>query len=286
MSDLTIVEDASVIAERVRKLLTRHDIPKGQQASKLGEILGLSLSQAYKKLGGVSQWTKDQLELVASYYGVQFSELTDVSLSVADDSDPKGGGKRYEAIMEVGGEQIDCVIQLGKQLKLARDTDFVAYKHKEDGIWRVVRPRSAPFDNVFLISSLKITLSEPKVYSVAMLDDDKDTTDGFCERLSDLDLDAFPFYDIESLESVLASREFDAFILDYYIGKTNTVELIRKIRARSATVPIVLLTGKSAETSPFEVSQMIHTFGLNWQSKPSLPAVIAAEITRDIKQSH
>ncbi|WP_194725534.1 helix-turn-helix domain-containing protein [Noviherbaspirillum malthae] len=286
MSDQNIVEDSAAVAERVRDLLSRHGLPRGQQASKLAEILGLSLSQAYKKLGGVSQWTKDQLQAIATFYGVQISELTDVSLSVTDMSDTKVGGKRYDAIMEVGGEQIDCVIQLGKQLKLIRDTDFVAYKHKEDGIWRVVRPRAAPFDHVFLISSLKVTLKEPKVYSVAMLDDDRDTTDSFCEQLNDLDLDARPFYDIGTLENALASRKFDAFILDYFIGNTTTVELIRKIRAQSAKVPIVLLTGKSADASPFEVSQMIHMFSLNWQSKPSLPAVIAAEITRDIIQSH
>lgn len=286
MSDLNIVEDSAAVAERVRHLLSRHDVPRGQQAVKLGEILGLSLSQAYKKLGGVSQWTKDQLQSVASYYGVQLSELANVSVAVTDPTETRGIGKRYDAIMEVGGEEIDCVIQLGKQLKVARDTEFVAYKHKEDGIWRVVRPRAAPFDNVFLISSLKVRLSEPKVYSVAMLDDDRDTTDGFCEQLCDLDIDARPFYDIESLERAFVGQKFDAFILDYFIGTTTTVELIRKIRSRLATVPIVLLTGKSAETSPFEVSQLIHTFGLNWQSKPCHPAVIAAEITRDIKQSH
>jgi CheY-like chemotaxis protein len=286
MSDLNIVEDSGAVAERVRALLARHDLPRGQQASKLAEILGLSLSQAYKKLAGVSQWTKEQLQSVATYYGVQLSELTDVSIAVADTTETRSGGKRYAALMEVGGEQIECVIQLGKQLKLARDTEFVAFKHKEDGIWRVVRPRSAPFDNVFLISSLKIALSEPKVYSIAMLDDDRETTDGFCERLRDLDLHASPFYDIESLENSLTSRKFDAFILDYFIGQTTTVELIRKIRARSATVPIVLLTGKSAEASPFEVSQMITTFGLIWQSKPSHPGVIGAEITRYLTQSH
>lgn len=286
MSDMNIVEDSAAVAERVRDLLSRHDLPKGQQATKLAEILGLSLSQAYKKLGGVSQWTKDQLQAIATYYGVHVSELTDVSIALTDMGETKVGGKRYAAIMEVGSEQIECIIQLGKQLKLARDTEFVAYKHKEDGMWRVVRPRAAPFDNVFLISSLKITLSEPKVYSVAMLDDDKETTDGFCEQLCDLDLDARPYYDIESLENSLANRKFDAFILDYFIGRTTTVELIRKIRARSATVPIVLLTGKSAEASPFEVSQMIATFGLIWQSKPSHPGVIAAEITRFITQGH
>ena len=53
----------------VRALMERHGLPKYRQSPWLADALGLSYSQAHRRMTGASAWSLEDLERVGSLFG-------------------------------------------------------------------------------------------------------------------------------------------------------------------------------------------------------------------------
>src|SRR6187431_1684621 len=93
----------SLAVSFVRALMERHGLPKYRQSAWLADAMGLSYSQAHRRMTGASPWSLEDLAKVAALFGESLSEL--VSAGQPQASIP--------AVMDVGGARLACQLWLG-----------------------------------------------------------------------------------------------------------------------------------------------------------------------------
>src|SRR3954453_23944098 len=94
---------SSLAVACVRALMERHGLPKYRQSAWLADAMGLSYSQAHRRMSGASPWTLEDLARVAALFG---ETLADVVSTV----DP---GASVPGVMTIGTVQFPCRIWLG-----------------------------------------------------------------------------------------------------------------------------------------------------------------------------
>ncbi|MCF2132665.1 helix-turn-helix domain-containing protein, partial [Mycetohabitans sp. B3] len=99
-SEDKVSEESLAIAMRIHDLLNRHGVGKRQHAVEVQRILGLSYSQAHRKMKGANPWTIAQVKAVAQAYGESAAMLLDG----LDSGEPVGAlaAKMQEAVFYVG----------------------------------------------------------------------------------------------------------------------------------------------------------------------------------------
>ena len=58
----------------VRALMERHGLPRYRQSAWLADAMGLSYSQAHRRMNGTSPWTLEDLVKVAALFGTKVPE--------------------------------------------------------------------------------------------------------------------------------------------------------------------------------------------------------------------
>src|SRR3954454_15461470 len=96
-------EPTSLAVACVRSLLERHGLPRYRQSAWLADAMGLSYSQAHRRMSGASPWTLEDLAKVAALFG---ETLADVVSTL----EPGGA---VAGTMTVGAAQIPCRMWLG-----------------------------------------------------------------------------------------------------------------------------------------------------------------------------
>ena len=274
--------ESAAIADRIRDLLDQRGIGRRQQASEIQRILGLSYSQAHRKMRGENPWTIVQLKLVAEEFGESPSVFVE---SVGDDSGDEERVREREAFILIGSKSYSCFAAIGSELRPGPLPEFVAMLANNQ--WLIYVGADVPAGRHFSVGSIEINPQQAhaKKHTIAVLDDERSITDNVCEFLNGKGFIARPYNSGSALQKALRTVVFDAFIIDWLVGEETAEESIRQIRASdNSRRPIFLLTGKleSGEADQDDVARVIRTFDVNSFEKPARLPLLSAELQRSL----
>lgn len=272
-------DNSNSIVTAVKELMLRNGVSERQQSRKLAEILNLSYSQAHRKLNGGVDWTVNQLQIVAEYFG-EF--LSAIGLGGEEDD----ASVAHRATITLGQERAEypCLVWVGEQIGANVKVDFVALR--DGDTWTVVEAARCPDKGMrHRVNKLELVVKQPPAPTVAIVDDEEGFADNLCEFLNDSGFQAFAYYNPVSLERAMEERTFDGYIIDWILGERTAEDLIRKIRkSTSQDIPVYLLTGEvvTGLVEESEAARVIKQFGVLWKEKPIRMATFAAELQKNL----
>jgi CheY-like chemotaxis protein len=261
--------DATFAVRCIRALLERHGLRKYRQAPWLAEALGISYSQAHRRLTGTSPWQLEDLQRVAWLFGETLAQLVTLD-----------EGEQVRGMIRVGASSFACQMWLGEAVANPGMETLVAI-HTASG-WFAAPARDAePGTLTYKITRLEFKPAQDARRIVAVLDDDRDLTASVCEQLAAAGYDARAYTEIAELQASAKAQKFDGFVIDWIIGDTTALELISTLRAKNARAPIVVLTGQVLEgaVDEFDIAHAIARFGLVFSEKPLRMSILLATLS-------
>ena len=255
----------------VRALLDRHGVPRHKHSPVAAEVLGISYSQAHRKVQKDSPWSLEELKRFAEHFGESLPEL--VSFASAEAS--------QGAVLLAGVARVPCRIWVGEEVSVPPPGSLVAVRVSSE--WIVV---AASGDKVpppaYGVRRLLVQESRPTTRRVAVLDDTQDQTDTVVAYLRDSGFEAAPFYSTKELEAELRVRPFDAYLIDWLVGADDTRSLIASIRQNDPKCPIGVLTGqfKTGRAEAADVAAAVKSYKLLFFEKPLPLPIITAQLTQ------
>lgn len=122
--------------------------------------------------------------------------------------------------------------------------------------------------------------------AVAVLDDDETLLLIVCRVLQACGLRVDAFSDVDSFDSAVAVRRYDAFVLDWQLVDETSRDVIRRLRqTHYPTTPIYLYSGQPVENAmPVEVEilKTLKAYQVQFRQKPYGLRLLALEIQRDL----
>jgi len=139
------------------------------------------------------------------------------------------------------------------------------------------RPQVTP---LHAVKRVVIVPEQARRYRVAVLDDDRDVADSLSEQFREAGLAAQAFYSPQELSTVLTVQPFDAYVLDWILGKDTALSLVKAIRVADPHCPIAMLTGQliSKRADEGEVVAAMQTWSLMFYEKPVRAFIVAAAL--------
>jgi CheY-like chemotaxis protein len=259
-----------VAAQAIKALFQRHGVSPDKHSVKVSELLSISYSQAHRKASGVSAWSLEELKRVAEHYGESLVDLLWFTER----------GEATAATIAVGGLQFACLVKLGEPVPANRASGLVAAQL--DGLYTVRAASELGADTVRPV--LRLVMQPPGAHapSIAVLDDDTESTDNLCAHLAASGYQTSSFYTVAALRTALEQRRYDGFVMDWVVGEETSKELISQIRAADAQTPILVLTGQmgSGRVNESAVATALATYGLIYFEKPVRLAIISAALSQ------
>ena len=265
------VEENSLAVRCVRALLDRHGLPKYRQSPWVADTLGLSYSQAHRRMGGASPWSLEDLQRIASALGEKLADV--VSLEARPGSVP--------ATARLGAATFACRVWLGRALDQADPNQVVAV-NTPDGWIALCASESSGGATLYAIDRLEGTPNTPLRKVIAILDDDRDLADSICAHFQGVSTDAHAFYRIADLLSSAEQQRYDAFIIDWIVGNASALELIGTLRAHNGTCPIIVLTAQvlSGMVDEEDIAGAVRRYDLVFSEKPVRMSILSATLAR------
>jgi ActR/RegA family two-component response regulator len=254
----------------VRALLDRHGLPKYRQSPWLADALGLSYSQAHRRMSGTSVWSLEDLERVGSLLGESLAEV--VNLGMPSESVP--------GIARFGSATFDCRLWIGEKLAQPAPNQVVALSTSSG--WVAVVASEDLGHAAYAIDRLEASPAKSTRKVLAILDDDQDLTNSMCAHFQASDYEARPFYRTSDLLSSMKAQRYDAFVIDWIVGETSTQKLIAELRAQDHACPIIVLTAQvvSGMANEEEIAEAVKKHGLVFSEKPVRMSILSATLTR------
>lgn len=265
------LDTGDVLAVRcVRALMERHGLPKYRQSAWLADALGLSYSQAHRRMTGTSAWSLEELERVAGLFG---ETLTDIFA-------PTGAQRAVRGTVKIGPATLDCQLWLNERVEHATPGSVVAVQTSAG--WAVVIAGEATEGVTYKVDRLEVKPSTAARKVVAVLDDDQDLTNTICANLSESGYDARPFYRTADLLSSAKAQHYDGFVIDWIVGETSVLKLITALRAQDANCPMVVLTAQvlAGVVDEADIADAVKKFGLVFNEKPVRMSILSATLSR------
>lgn len=240
-------KDPNPVTQAIWSALGKHGVPERQRNSFLSQALGLSYSQARRKLNGESEWTTADLRTLASELGIP---LTDLMGGVPPEAPAPG----ERGSLMLGEQPIACQVVLGEPLGPEDFCEFVAVGIP--GAWTVWHHDRLPAEAGAgrRVLSVSLTPRQDRPITIAVLDDNQASADEVADYLISNGLHAQAFNSAASLREALKKRNFDGFILDWRLSVTGTEtahELITHVRqGLRSSAPIFVLTGVDPNDEP------------------------------------
>jgi len=254
----------------VRALMERHGLPKYRQSAWLADAMGLSYSQAHRRMTGASPWTLEDLAKVAALFG---ESLADVVAT----TEP---GAAVPATMTVGATAMPCRIWLGDEVDRHAAGPVVAIRTSAG--WSAVPASEATEDVVYRIEKIEARPVDATRKVIAILDDDEDLTNSICAHFDASGYDARPFYRIADLLASAAAQRYDGYVIDWIVGETSVLKLIAALREKDAKSPIVVLTGQvvAGVVEEVDIAEAVKRYDLTFSEKPVRSAILEASLAR------
>jgi len=263
--------ETSLAGRCVRALLDRHGLPKYRHSPWLADTLGLSYSQAHRRMSGASPWSLEDLQKVASALGERLADVVTLD----------GGMDFVPATVKLGAATFACRLCLGPRLADAAPHDVVAVS-TADGWVALCASDASDGATFYGIERLEATPNVVSRKLVAVLDDDRDVADSICAHLQGASMDARPFYRIADLLGGVDQQRYDAFVIDWIVGDASASKLIATLRARSASCPIIVLTAQvvSGVVEEEEIAEAVSRYDLVFSEKPVRMSILSATLAR------
>lgn len=217
----------------VRNLLDRHGIEERQRPAAISRALGLNYQQARRRMLGTTQWTLDELRVVAEHFDESLKDLVG--------SAQFSTGVRASLIC--GTLRMDCALWVGDESRLGRSGPLVAIKSSATD-WLVIPAVDALRQESYEVKRLVLDPGAHVAKRVAILVGDQDLARSIADDLGCVGIESAPFASFEALASALGQASFDGYIVDWPADSENARLLLGQIRMRDAQCPIVLLTGR------------------------------------------
>ena len=286
----------SLAVSFLRALMDRHGLPRYRQSAWLADAMGLSVepgtvlvcrdamglsySQAHRRMTGASPWSLEDLAKVAALFGENLSDL--VSAGQPQTAVP--------GVMDVGGVRLSCQLWLGDAVDQPRPDSLVAVKTSSG--WAAVVAREASEGTTYRIERLEARPLATARKVVAVLDDDEDLTNSIVAHLEASGYDARPFYKTAvnsflrdtaySLLAAAAAQRYDGYVVDWIVGERSVLKLIASLRAQDAECPIVVLTAQvlSGVVDEQDIADAVKRYDLVFSEKPVRTSILSATLTR------
>lgn len=271
-ADSSSAADENSLAVRcVRALLDRHGLPKYRQSPWVADTLGLSYSQAHRRMGGAAPWSLEDLQRIASALGEKLADV--VSLDARPGSVP--------AFARLGAATFACRLWLGRSLDQAGPNQVVAV-NTLDGWIALCASESGAGATLYAIDRLEATPNTDPRKMIAVLDDDRDVADSICAHFQGGSMDARPFYRIADLLGSAGQQRYDAFVIDWIVGNASALELIGTLRAHNGTCPIIVLTAQvmSGMVDEEDIAGAVRRYDLVFSEKPVRMSILSATLAR------
>lgn len=282
-ADPSVDSLSPAVAERLANVMASHGVAARHQASLLGDLCGLSLSQARRKLRG-SAWSFTEVLAVVRRFDASLDEVfAGLGPGIARLAAPPGPSLQ-EARFTLGGWSANCQVNLGALVpENAANVLLVAARDQEG--WRVGLLADLLRDGVEgpYYHSSHITLTLPPLKPparIAILDDEVGIAETLGEWFNEMGYWTTAYTSAKGLRAT-PLESFDAFIVDFILaGGESSQTLIEDIRRALPTAPILLLTGKlrDGQVSEADLATILRTSDVRLFEKPVRPAVLAAAI--------
>jgi CheY-like chemotaxis protein len=256
----------SLANRRIYALLDRHDVRKHRQVPVLCDILGVAYQTVYRRMPS-GDWSLNELERIAAYFGETLEQLLDSA------TEP--------ATFAVGGLRLPCRVEVGGVTNPAKPSSLIAVRGVKE--WIVMPASDALSAKSYDVKSLTIESRAKEESRVAVLDDAPDIVESICSDLRCMGFLAEPFFSIEGLSAALETTRFDAYIIDWVIGRTTARELIETIREADPHCPIAILTGQRDEggiANEAEISIVSAGENMQFYTKPLPVKIIGRRLRR------
>jgi CheY-like chemotaxis protein len=250
-------------------LMDRHGLPRYRQSDWLANALGLSYSQAHRRLNGASPWSLEDLAQLAALFDETLQDL------VAE----LGSDNSVNAALRIGDATIECRLWLGNKIGERPPGRMVAVRSSAG--WVATGDDQVEGER-FEITRLQAAPAAIQRRAVAVLDDDPDVTSSIVGSLELLGFRVHGFCKAKDLAAELVTSTFDGFVLDWIVDDRTIVELIRSLREISGTAPIVVLTGQVASGAIDEshIADAMRRYDLLFCEKPVRASILAAMLNR------
>jgi CheY-like chemotaxis protein len=275
MSDQDSKEgEGSLGALCVARLLDRHRVPERERARLVAQALGLSYHAGLRRVSGSSPWTLEDLETVGAAYG---ESLLDVILGANLEG-------CEESSFTIGSLQERCQVWVGEAVGGSTPSSIVAVRAGSEWVIRTaaaIGHEAAHFVRRIAFSPMRAE----RLRRIAVVDDSSDIAESICAYLRAVGFEANAYFSFESIGEKIASREFDAYIVDWVIDGTAS-RLLASIRAVDQTCPIVVLTGKarSNTTDISELGSALAVYKALFFEKPAQPSLMVAKISESLRE--
>lgn len=263
-------EEAPSLAVRcVRALMERHGLPKYRQSPWLADALGLSYSQAHRRMTGASTWSLEDLERVGALFGESLVQV--VTLNPSQGSVP--------GAMKLGAASLDCQLWLGEPIANPRPDSLVAISTAAG--WTALFASEATEGVTYRIERLEAKPGVAARKVIAVLDDDQDLTNSICAHFEASGYEARPFYKIADLASSAKAQRYDGFVIDWIVGETSALKLIASLREQDAAAPIVVLTAQvlMGMVDEADIAEAVKNYSLVFSEKPVRMSILSATLT-------
>jgi ActR/RegA family two-component response regulator len=266
---------SSLAVACVRALMERHGLPKYRQSAWLADAMGLSYSQAHRRMTGASPWTLEDLAKVAAHFG---ESLADVVAATQP-------GGAVPGTMNVGSTSMPCRLWLGEEVDRQSAGPVVAIRTSAG--WSAVPASDATQGVVYRIEKIEARPAEAMRKVIAILDDDEDLTNSICAHFDASGYDARPFYKIADLLASAAAQKYDGYVIDWIVGETSVLKLIAALRERDLKSPIVVLTGQvlAGVVEEIDIAEAVKRYDLTFSEKPVRTSILEATLARSFALS-
>lgn len=253
--------------------MERHGLPKYRQSAWLAEAMGLSYSQAHRRMSGAAPWTLEELERVGALFGESIEQV--VALGQKSRSSDEVAG-----VMTLGSTTLECRLWIGDVVENPREESVVAVRTSSG--WAAVSASEATASPVYRIERIEPRPGTVARKVIAVLDDDEDLTDTICENLATSGYDARPFYDAPALLKSSKLVSYDGYVVDWIVGETSALELIAALRAADAACPIIVLTAQvlSGRVDEADIADAVRAYNLGFSEKPVRMSILSAMLGR------
>lgn len=275
--------------------------------------------------GGGAPWTIDDVARVAQHFGESLSDMVANGAgrwSPGPDgtANPQDEAGSVAAVFVVDGLRWLCRAWIGEPVEVVsagslvarfqgsantgsnaptdpnanndRDTDADTPRWEIRPAAHVSAAAQAPALNaapspLHAVQRLVIVPEQARRFRVAVLDDDRDVADSLSEQFREAGLAAQAFYSAQELSAVLTVQPFDAYVLDWILGKDTALSLVKAIRSADLRCPIAMLTGQliSKRADESEVVAAMQTWRLMFYEKPVRAFIVAAALKQALTQT-
>ena len=262
-------QDFPLGAKVVRLLLEAHGVPKHKHSPTIREALAISYSQAHRKATGASPWTLEELESLGRHFGESLESVVLGGVS---------GAERRRAHFVMGQTKLDCFVWPGDLLPNPDEGTLVALPTSPD--WTVTWATPGMSEQSYQIKRLLIEPPTMGACRIAVLDDMQDVADTIARSFDEIGIKATPYYTVDALSREFRAQAYDAYIIDWVVGKETSKDLIVSIRTQFPTAAIAVLTGQmGANMSHWsEVAGLLSSHRILFFEKPAKFPIMSAAI--------